>query len=50
MDANELDPGLHGAVGEGVGQQMPEPLSADELLARRLEAATMQGRAGLQGR
>jgi hypothetical protein len=34
MDANQLDPGLNSEVRQGVGQQRPQPLSANKLLAR----------------
>jgi hypothetical protein len=33
MSAGELDPGLDGQVRDRVGQQAPEPLSADQLPA-----------------
>ena len=43
VDANELDPGLNGEVREGVGQQMPQPLSPDELVARRRDISPVHG-------
>ena len=47
VDAGELDPGLNSQLGHGVGQQMPQPLSADEFLARRRDISPVHSRAGL---
>ena len=47
MDADELEPGLNSEVGQGIGQQMPQPLSADKLPARRRDISPVHGRAGL---
>ena len=47
VDAGELDPGLNGQVGERVGQQMPQPLGTDKLLARRRDVSPVRGCAGL---
>ena len=46
VNAGELDPRLNSKVGQGVGQQVPQPLSADELLARRRDISPVHGGAG----
>ena len=45
MDAGQLDPGLDGEVGQGVGQRGPQALGTDQFPARR-RIGPVQGRAG----
>ena len=47
VDANQLNPGLNGEVGQGIGQQVPQPLSADEFLAGGQDISPVDGCAGL---
>ncbi len=41
MGAGQLDPGLNSQMGQGVGQQGPQPLRADKLLACRRDIPAM---------
>src|SRR5262249_40411410 len=45
-DAGELDPGLDGEVRKRVGQQDPQPLSMNEMLADRRGISPVEGCAG----
>jgi hypothetical protein len=46
VGVGQLDPGLNSQVGNGVGQQGPQPLRADKLVARREGISPVQVYAG----
>ena len=48
VDADRLDPGLHGVVGHRIGEQGPEPLGVGKRLAGGGDITPVRGDAGLR--